>query len=66
LLLVGQIALGAINVWAGKHAGLIVGHLALGTLLWAAVAYAAASLSPVSAAQPQRVARAERTGAVTA
>ncbi len=32
LILVGQIALGAINVWAGKHAGLIVGHLALGTI----------------------------------
>ena len=27
LVLVAQIALGAINVWAGKHAGLIIGHL---------------------------------------
>ena len=40
LLLIAQIALGAINVWAGKHAGLIIGHLALGTALWATVVYA--------------------------
>ena len=40
LILVAQIALGAINVWAGKHAGLIVGHLLLGTTLWATVVYA--------------------------
>ena len=40
LILVGQIALGAVNVWAGKHAGLIVGHLLLGTTLWATVVYA--------------------------
>jgi heme A synthase len=50
LVLVAQIALGAINVWAGKHAGLIVGHLMLGTALWSVVAYAAATLVP--AAQP--------------
>ena len=26
--------LGALNVWLGEHAGLIVAHLMLGTLLW--------------------------------
>ena len=34
--------LGAINVWLGEHAGLIVAHLTLGTLLWATVVYAIA------------------------
>ena len=48
LVLVAQIALGAINVWAGKHAGLIIGHLALGTTLWATVVDATATLMPVS------------------
>jgi heme A synthase len=37
-VLVTQILLGAINVWAGKHAGLIVAHLTIGTLLWALLA----------------------------
>ena len=36
VLLAAQILLGAINVWLGEHAGLIVAHLTLGTLLWAA------------------------------
>ena len=66
LLLVCQIALGAINVWAGKHAGLIVGHLALGTLLWGTVAYAAASLMPASAPLPRTVGRREPAEAVPA
>ena len=66
LLLVGQVALGAINVWAGKHAGLIVAHLALGTILWSAVAYAAASVLSVSAPHPRPVARTERAEAVPA
>lgn len=54
LILLAQIALGAINVWAGKHAGLIIGHLALGTTLWATVVYAAATLMPASAPAPER------------
>ena len=66
LLLVAQIALGAINVWAGKHAGLIVAHLALGTVLWSTVAYAAASLLSVSSSEPRRVARTERAEALPA
>jgi heme A synthase len=66
LVLVCQIALGAINVWAGKHAGLIVAHLALGTVLWGTVAYAATTLMPASAPLPRPLARPEPTEAVTA
>jgi heme A synthase len=49
LLLVCQILLGALNVWLGKHPGLIVAHLTLATILWATVVYAAASLVNVPA-----------------
>jgi heme A synthase len=66
LILVGQIALGAINVWAGKHAGLIIGHLALGTTLWATVVYATATLLPVPAPAPERLGRPDRSEAVPA
>ncbi len=66
LLLVAQIALGAINVWAGKHAGLIIGHLALGTTLWATVVYATATLMPASAAATERVASTRAAGAAPA
>jgi heme A synthase len=62
-ILLCQIALGAINVWAGKHAGLIIGHLALGTALWSTVVYAGATLLPVSVPAPQRVGRREAAGA---
>ena len=48
-MLVGQIALGIVNVYAGKHAGLIVGHLMLGTALWGTIVYAATSLMPAAA-----------------
>jgi heme A synthase len=37
-VLIVQVMLGAINVWEGKHAGLIVAHLTVGTLLWALLA----------------------------
>jgi heme A synthase len=37
LLLLCQLLLGALNVWLGEHATLIVAHLAVATLLWAAV-----------------------------
>jgi heme A synthase len=49
ILLLAQILLGAMNVWLGEHATLVVGHLALGTLLWATVAYAAFELVRVPA-----------------
>jgi len=57
-----QVLLGALNVWLGKHAGLIVGHLTLGTLLWATVVWAGLTLVAV----PARVgdtARAAKVGA---
>jgi heme A synthase len=63
ILLVAQIALGAANVWAGKHAGLIVGHLALGTALWSTVVYAGATLLPATAPAGERVRHHEPAGA---
>ena len=36
-LLVIQLMLGALNVWLGEHAVLVVAHLTTGTLLWIAV-----------------------------
>jgi heme A synthase len=49
VLLIAQILLGAMNVWLGEHATLVVAHLTLGTLLWGTVAYAALELVPVPA-----------------
>ena len=66
LLLLTQIALGIVNVWAGKHAGLILGHLALGTVLWSTVVYAGATLLPASEPASERLRRREVTGAVPA
>ena len=66
LLLVGQIALGIINVYAGKHAGLIVGHLMLGTALWSTVVYAGATLLPAASPVPERLTRGETSGATAA
>ncbi len=48
-ILLAQILLGALNVWLGKHAGLIVAHLTVGTLLWATVVYAGLRLVPAPA-----------------
>ncbi len=47
LIVLLQVLLGAMNVWLGKHAGLIVGHLTLGTLLWATVVWAGLTLVAV-------------------
>jgi len=65
-ILLAQILLGAINVWAGKHAGLIVGHLTVGTLLWATLVQATMSLVPVPALDPKRVGRRTEEAAVPA
>ena len=65
LLLVGQILLGAINVWEGKHPGLIVGHLTLATILWGTVVYAASTLVPVPEATPEARPRGEERRAET-
>jgi heme A synthase len=56
-ILAVQVLLGALNVWLGEHAGLIVIHLTVGTLLWATLAYATASLVPLPAQAAQRVDR---------
>jgi heme A synthase len=63
-----QILLGALNVWLGKHPGLIVAHLTLATILWATVVYAAASLVALPADSRRRTqeAGATDTQAVTA
>mgnify|MGYP000182661725 CR=1 FL=1 len=53
-LLVAQILLGAANVWFGKHAGLILGHLALGTAVWATSVYAYTTLMAVPAPAGRR------------
>lgn len=37
LLLVAQVLLGALNVWLGEHATLVVAHLTTATLLWSTV-----------------------------
>src|SRR3954452_15858063 len=54
LLLACQILLGAINVWEGKHAWLVVSHLTLATILWGTVVYAATTLVSVPAAAGER------------
>jgi heme A synthase len=70
LLLVCQILLGAINVWEGKHPGLIVAHLTLATILWGTVVHAAASLMAIPetarASRADDAGRAAETQAVTA
>lgn len=43
VLILLQVLLGAMNVWYGKHAGLIAAHLTLGTLVWAVVVWAGLS-----------------------
>jgi heme A synthase len=48
-LVAAQILLGAANVWFGKHAGLIVGHLSLGTIIWATIVYANTTLMRIPA-----------------
>jgi heme A synthase len=70
LLLICQILLGAINVWEGKHPGLVVAHLTLATFLWGTVVYAGTSLMPVPAGarepRPDESGGARETQAVTA
>jgi cytochrome c oxidase assembly protein subunit 15/protoheme IX farnesyltransferase len=57
VVLVAQVLLGAVNVWAGEHAWLIVAHLAVGTLLWIALiafAFTLTSVPQASAADARR------------
>ena len=55
VLLAGQILLGAMNVWLGKHPWLIVAHLTLATMLWATVVFAAVLLLEVPAGARRRL-----------
>jgi heme A synthase len=48
-LVAAQILLGAANVWLGKHAGLIIAHLSLGTAIWATIVYANTTLMRIPA-----------------
>jgi len=48
-VLATQIVLGSLNVWLEEYEVLIVGHLAVGTLLWAALTWLAFQLYPVAA-----------------
>ncbi len=66
LVLFGQVLLGAANVWAGKHAGLILAHLTLGTVLWGTVVYAGATLLHASRPLPDTVHRPEAAGTAAA
>jgi len=49
-----QVLLGALNVWLGEHATLVVVHLAVGTLLWTSLVYF--TLLVVGAPQPEEAA----------
>jgi heme A synthase len=65
LLLLFQLLLGALNVWLGEHGPLIVAHLTVATLLWAAIvsiAYRVAWL-PSPASSPERAPRVEASAA---
>jgi heme A synthase len=65
LLLLGQLLLGALNVWLGEHATLIVAHLLVATLLWATVVSIAFRLAwlPSPARSTERAPRAEASAA---
>ncbi|HET9121143.1 MAG TPA: COX15/CtaA family protein [Solirubrobacterales bacterium] len=65
LLLLGQVLLGAMNVWLGEHATLIVAHLTVAALLWATVVSIAYRLAwlPSPAASGERAPRVEASAA---
>ena len=65
LLLLGQLLLGALNVWLGEHGPLIVAHLATATLLWATVVSIAYRLAwlPSGASSRERAPRVEASAA---
>jgi heme A synthase len=65
-MLVVQVLLGAINVWAGEHAWLVIAHLAAATLLWSSLVFVSllALLAPRGA--PAIVSREPKMEAVPA
>jgi heme A synthase len=60
-VLVCQVLLGALNVWLGEHAWLIVAHLTVGALLWISLVYF--GLLVVRAPQPAEAAATRRAPA---
>jgi heme A synthase len=58
------VMLGAVNVWAGEHAWLIVAHLAVGALLWVTLVMFTLRLGAVPEAAPAT--KRERVEAVPA
>ena len=68
VILFAQVLLGAMNVWAGEQAWLIVAHLAVGTLLWLSLirfAFTLTSVPEVSAAGARRRKSVEASGALS-
>ncbi len=61
-----QVLLGAVNVWAGEHAWLIVAHLTGGALLWIAVVLFALRLTSVPEPSPAGARRRAPVEAATA
>ncbi len=61
-LVAAQILLGAANVWLGKHAGLILAHLSLGTVIWATIIYANTTLMAIPAPRSARLPHRDATG----
>lgn len=53
-VLVVQVMLGALNVWLGEHAWLVVAHLTVATLLWASLVYASMLALPAFRGVPSR------------
>ena len=65
VVLIAQVLLGAVNVWAGEQAWLIVAHLAVGTLLWLSLirfAFTLTSVPEASAAAARRRQSVEAAG----
>jgi heme A synthase len=65
LLLLGQLLLGALNVWLGEHAVLVVAHLTTATLLWGCLLLIACRLAwaPATVTEGSRAPRAEASTA---
>ena len=57
-ILLVQVSLGALNVWLGEHAWLVVVHLAVGALLWVSLVFFSLLVlgapQPAEAAQPRK------------
>jgi cytochrome c oxidase assembly protein subunit 15 len=65
-ILVAQVLLGAINVWAGEHAWLVIAHLAAATLLWSSLVYVSLLVLLVQRSERARLSREATVEAVPA